>query len=972
MSVYAGLLAQGVAASGTIRCSESGEPLEFATIFELNTRIWTTSDAEGRFTITHLPKGASVFEIRSFGYATLQLPISLYRDTLGIEISLHQESLKLDSVTVMAQRVAGSSSSHYLIDRSTLDHMQMLNVSDITALLPGGKTDGSRSLLGDDRIALRSNSSQEMGNQSFGTAIEVDGVRLQQNGRMSIIGASTRSIAASNIASVEVVTGIPSVEFGDLSNGIVRIKTRQTQSPYIAEFTTKPHTKMLSLCKGWLLGDRQNYSAGILNASFEHARSVSNLTSPYTAYQRNVLTLSYNKALANRVRLHSSLTGNVGGYNSKNDPDAFTDTWSKVRDYVIRAKTEFDWSPERPWLSRLSANVCGSISDQRSETKSNHSSASALAQIHSAIEGYHVATDYEENPEAPILLSPTGYWYRNEINDNKPYSFSAQVKGEWNYLFRAESLSAVACHIKAGASYDLTGNNGRGTYFTDMRVAPTWREARYDTLPAQHVISAYIEPRISVQSESGFRFSITPGLRQDVSVVKTSDYGVASAPSPRISARFESSESSWVDEHGMKVALFGGWGKSVKLPSMQVLYPATTYQDQLAFAPGSMQDGRSYLAYYTHPSRAIYNKNLRWQYSIQREIGIEWQWAGNRFSLSAYDNTSHRPYISTSVYTPYSYRFTTQADLNSSQIPSSDRTYSIDHETGIVTVSDRTGIRPDEVLLGTMRNAYLSNTKYINGSSSRRLGLEWILDLARIKALHTDIRIDGNLTRYRGVETSLIAYRPSSTLTMSDGLPYAYIGYFEGSTTAGNGLLSRQFNTNVTVSTHIPAVRLILSVRLEGTFINSSQRLQTHAIVLDDSQAGGFIGQHSSELSGHYVAVYPRYYSTWQEPDKLIPFEEAFLKAQTDDPELFHNLSSLVARTNTNYFFNGNRISPYFCGNLNITKEIGDHVTLSFQATNFWNHTGTVHSSQTKRRNTLYGSGYIPSFYYGMNIKFKY
>lgn len=967
MSLQMSASAQGRKVMGQIRSAENGEPLAFATIVELNTRLWATSDLQGAFTLQHLPQGNVCLEIRSFGFRTQQVPLTLTRDTLGLVVRMQAESLKLDSVMVTAQRSSHAATSSYVIDRAALDHMQMLNVNDATSLLPGGKTLSNNSLMGDQRIALRSNGSTEMGNASFGTAIEVDGIRLQQNGQMSLSGASTRTVSAANIASIEVVPGIPSVEYGDLSNGIVRIQTRQTKSPYIVDFTTKPHTKMISLCKGWHLGNRQTGGAGVLNASFEHARSVSNLTTPYTTYQRNVLTLSYNHTPASRLRIQGSLTGNVGGYNSESDPDAFTDTWDKVRDYALRGKFSLQWSPDKAWLSRLSLDVSGSYADQREEQQVNASSSSTQPQIHTTTEGYQVAADYDEHPDAAIILGPTGYWYRRMVTDNKPYSLSLRAKAEWHHLFDLTDGVSLSSRLKAGVSYDMTGNAGRGTYYTDMRVAPTWREARYDTLPAQHALSAYVESHLSLNMRHGLRLSLTPGLREDIAHVGASAYGTVSALSPRVNARLESTVGSWFDQREMSVALFGGWGKSVKLPSMQVLFPPTTYQDQLAFAPGSMADGRAYYAYYTHPSQARYNPDLRWQYALQTEVGVEWRWRGNRFNVSWYESRTHNPYLQVAQYTPYSYRFTSQADLAASQIPSADRLYSIDNRTGVVTVSERTGSRPDETLQGTVRNAYLSNSTYVNGSTSRRMGLEWVIDFARIKALHTDVRLDGNWQRYRGEETTLTAYRPS--ITMANGQPYAYVGYYEGSYTSTNGQLTHQVNTNLTVSTHVPAIRLIFTVRLEATWLNYSRRLQRNAIVVEDKS--DFVGQHSSDLTDRYVIAYPRYYSTWDKPEELIPFEEALLRARDNDIELYQNLCNLIARSNTAYFFNPNRISPYFCGNLNITKEIGDHVSISFQATNFWNHTGKVTSSQTHRESTLYGSGYIPSFYYGLSMKVK-
>ena len=174
-------------------------------------------------------------------------------------------SLKLKGIEVTAQRRTTGSTTAYVIDRATLDHAQMVNLTGITSLLPGGKTVNA-TLMDDSRLALRSGT-QEMGNAAFGTAIEVGGMRLDNNAMMDeTLSASTRNISSANIGSVEVITGIASVEYGDVSNGIVRINPRHGLSPWIVEGAINPYTRQIALSKG----------IRHFNFSFEHANSFSN------------------------------------------------------------------------------------------------------------------------------------------------------------------------------------------------------------------------------------------------------------------------------------------------------------------------------------------------------------------------------------------------------------------------------------------------------------------------------------------------------------------------------------------------------------------------------------------------------------------------------------------------------------------------------------------------------------------------
>ena len=68
---------------------------------------------------------------------------------------------------------------------------------------------------------------------------------------------------------------------------------------------------------------------------------------------------------------------------------------------------------------------------------------------------------------------------------------------------------------------------------------------------------------------------------------------------------------------------------------------------------------------------------------------------------------------------------------------------------------------------------------------------------------------------------------------------------------------------------------------------------------------------------------------------------------------------------------NPNRLSDYYSANLSVTKELGDHVSVSFYANNFFRNMHQVHSSQTDLYTSLFSSSYIPNFYYGLSLRLK-
>jgi outer membrane receptor protein involved in Fe transport len=998
-------LAQHVIVAGRITDDDTHKPIAFATILMKENGYWAITGDDGSFSMKNIPVGKATLTIQCLGYATRQLTLDIIKDIPRLRITLKQETLKLDEVTVTAQRKNNESTTSYTIDRTALDNQQIVSVSDLSTLLPGGKTVNA-TLMNDSRMALRSGS-QEGGNASFGTAIEVDGIRIDNNAAAGeTAGASTRAISSSNIESVEIVTGIPSVEYGDLSNGVVKVNTRKGKSPFIVEGKMNQHTKQIALNKGFDLG----HNKGVLNASIEHAKSFSNIASPHTAYQRNILSLHYMNIFMREsapFTLNVGVTGNIGGYHAEADPDNELDDYSKVRDNALRANFELNWLLNKRWITNLSLRGAFSTSDRTSESSAHTNSATTLAYIHAMNEGYFIATNYDSNPDAPVILGPTGYWNVKQYSASKPMNWSLRLKGDWTQRF-----GKVMSRLMLGAEYTGSRNNGRGTYYDDLRYAPTWREFRHDDLPTLNNLALYAEEKVTINTGKLSRMELTAGLRDDITMISGSDYGTVNSLSPRFNGRY----IFWQNRRKHTITdlvLHAGWGKSVKLPSFQILYPTPSYYDTEVFRSQSTADNTTLSAWYCRPSKAIYNPDLKWQYTNQTDIGIEMNIKGTRVSLSAFHHRTYNAYMASNVYTPFSYNYTPISSIEKAlngikdnylkeldeqgiahpdKLPDylnllpENRIFTIDPKTGVITLHDATGMTtsylPDHLDYNT-RRFYQTNIRYINASPIDRYGLEWIVDFKQIKALNTSLRLDGNYYYYKSADETLFASMNNSNTKMTGTQePYQYIGWYRGTNSAGaavtsvaNGAISKALNLNTTITTHIPKIRLIVALRLEATLYNYHKAISeldgaVRGIALN-SQADYTGDAFDSNTENKYIAVYPEYYSTWDNPDEKIPFAEKFLWAKDNDPTLYNDLCNLVVKSNTPYAMDPNRISAYYSANLSVTKEIGDHVSVSFYANNFFNNMKTVHSSQTDLNTSLFSSSYIPSYYYGLSLRLK-
>ena len=956
--------------SGRVLDSRTMQPLPYAIVKVLNLELWAATDANGMFAIENVPQGPASIEVRTLGYVSRTVQFNLNRNTDLKNIQLKEENLSIPGVEVTARKRSTIGTTTYSIDRATLDHSQALSLNDIMALLPGGQTINS-TLTDDSRMALRSNTG-ERGNAAFGTAVEIDGMRLNNNASMSETqSASTRNISTSNIESMEVIAGIPGVEYGDISNGVVKVNTRRGHTPWIMEASMNPYTRQVALSKGMAL----SHNAGTLNFSIEHARSFTDIASPHTAYSRNILSATYNKVFrmkGSSLNLTTGLTGNIGGYNSEADPDAFRETYQRQRDNLLRGNLQLDWlcNSKRSGIFNITLQAAFSTADRRSENNTNTSSSSTQAYLHTTTDGYAIAKDYAEGMgTGSIILGPTGYWYVRSFNDQKPQSLQFKLKGEWT-----RRLLGAVSKLTLGTELNSTRNNGQGTYYDDMRMAPTWRPYDYSLLPTMRSLAMFVEERLTIG-----RLMIVGGLRDDITMINGSEYGTAASLSPRFNARY-----NIIKAKNASLTLHAGYGKSVKLPSFQVLYPADTYTDRLVFTPGSTADGKAYYAYYTNVQRALYNKNLKWQYNNQVEAGLDATIGKTRLSVSAYWSRTFNPYQTLSVYTPFAYNQTSQSALEECGIAAADRIYDVNTKTGVVSVTSATNGKTIALPYST-RRTYTTNRQYVNGSPVTRYGLEWVAETPIISNRHTlglSLRVDGKYYHYRGIDNTLIAGCPNGIGDQAESSGVQpLIGYYVGSNvasastastpTVSNGMIDKGCSLNTTLTARIPRLRLIMTMRLEATLLNYRRNLSSNRTTIALNEAGDVTGEKYTGQTDRYVAVYPEYYSTWENHSERIPFAEALMAAKDNNPALYRQLSNLIVRSNTAYYFNPQDMSAYGSANFSVTKEIGRWVSLSFYANNFFNNLAAVRNKQTGLKTSLFDSGYIPKFYYGASVRVK-
>lgn len=913
--------------SGKVVDAKTGEPVIGAAVNVEDTGIWAISDENGTFFLPDIRPGDYAVQFSCLGFVDKRLSFVVKKDIPNLTIKLDQNTLALNSVVVTAERDKEGMNTSLKFGANALNHLQMSNVTDISALLPGGKT-VNPDLTTDNAVSLRSGG-LAAGNAAFGTALEVDGVRVGNNASFgSMSGTGTRNISTENVQSIEVITGVPSAEYGDLNSGMVRINTRKGLTPWNITFAVNPRTYQASASKGIDLMKNR----GVLNVSAEWTRATQKLSSPYTSYTRRGFSASYSNTFKNVLKFEVGATGNIGGMNTKNDPDAYKGTWSKVRDNVLRANTSLTWLLRKSWITNLKLDASVNYNDNRSQDHAYGSSASMLPAVHSELAGYYLADRL-----------PVSY-FSDKVIDSKELDYAASLKYEW-FKKSGKRLSK----LKAGVQWKANGNVGEGEYYKDPSVAANgYRPRPYSQYPFMHNVAAYIEEDYTFPIGKT-SLQISAGLRLENLFVKDTDYKNVSSLSPRFNAKWKISDN---------LSIRGGWGVSEKLPSFYILYPVQKYRDIQTFG-FSHGDSSSYV-YYTQPYKMLFNENLKWQKNYNAEFGIEAYFLRTSVSLVGFFNKTKNPYTYQNIYTPFSYNI---MSVPSGYTVPDNPEIRVDSQTGQVYMRGSNEEFWTPMTTKVTDKTFFESQMPGNGDDIYRTGAELIVDFPEIAPIRTKFRLDANYSYTHYIDNTLNwTYRTGWSHTSLSNRSYQYVGIYANGGESGtfNGKESHSLNANLTAITHIPEARIVITCRLEMSLLSRFRNLSRYQgreyaynVNADgiESIGGSIYG------SKNYTAIRPVKYM--DENGDVHDFTDK----EASDPAF----ANLIIKSGNAYTFSQDGYGAYLSANLSVTKEIGDHVSLSFFANNFTNSRMYVTSKATG-----VSAIFTPAFYYGLTCRLKF
>src|SRR5690554_4149545 len=713
MSSFTTVFAQSpITFSGKVT-DENLNPLEFASISYTEGNVQLSTDAEGLFRFTVRPNIPEVtIRISFVGKKAIQRSIAV-KDIQPINTFVLEElSLNLEEVSVLPERkISESSNSSIIFDKEAIRQVQAFSLMDVLNTLPGKATEAPV-INNPQTITLRngpltkgSNSNDQLYdiNNSLGVAIIMDGVvqsndanmqsrSLSRNGMLGSIiksngnfgsfdvpyqGLDLREIPVESIESIEVIQGVASAKYGDLTDGAIIIERQAGNTPY--QFTTNVNAASVSssLSKGFALGNKW----GALNANFNYTNSNSDPRDKMNQYERVAQSLMWTKNFGSAVKNTLSFDFNKRLDDVKLDPDDGSQRMTYSKNSGVRLSNRLSATLNHSILQRL--NLTASYSESNQETYSQW-------QLNRSPQPY---TNKDTTGIYEGYWIPGNYLAKEEILGN-PVSFSTNMDLSGQF-----SSGPLDHRISFGANYSYSNNGGKGIVMDGDRPRflsgdQNERPYSYEYTPSLQNLGLYLEDQVST-TIAGKAFSTSLGLRYDFQNGK-------GYLQPRINSRL-SLNKNW--------QINAAYGISVKGPTLAHRYPAPEWIDipLLQYYTGYADQSINLMFTDKHIPD---NSHLQSSKATQIEIGVRYQNDFISSSLFAFFKKNRNGFASTASFRNYT-------------LPE----YEVRHTPG-----EKAEYYPT----GNMINyAGLSSYQVRNDVSSDNHGLEFMLSTRKVQSIQT-------------------------------------------------------------------------------------------------------------------------------------------------------------------------------------------------------------------------------------------
>ena len=782
---------------GSVLDAETKEPVIGATIADAkNGKALTVTQADGTFAI---PKNNEVvLRITSIGYKPL-----VTAATPDGHYLLQAEVSQLGEVVVTAQENRGLTTSSR-IEKHAMEHLQPSSFSDLLELIPGGRSiDPSLSTPNNIHIREISTGNSNYATSSLGTSFIIDGAPISTGANMQYLvgawddmatsrdntnaGVDMRGIATDDIERVEIVRGIPSVEYGDLTSGLVKIERRRGGHDMKFRLKADMGSKLFYAAKDFEWEQHKftlNMSADYLDAKADPRNRLENYkrVTISTRLQKQWEQTDYRLTFSSNIDFSRSLD------NDKEDIDQTYSAEDSYRSSYNRYAllTALQLKMKRPsWLKSADLTVSTSLENDLIER-------TRLVQLSRMT----VAPLSKEEGENDAYILPFKYIGHHEV-EGKPVNAYIKLNARLQI-----PNNTVSNSLLLGADWNLDKNLGRGQVFDPMKPVYTGISSRQRSLkeiPANHRLSAYAEENVKWPTSIG-TLELTAGIRATTLLNLNAGYAMKGKLywDPRINIGYSLPKLTLCGQPTF-IRIAAGIGQHTKMPTMEQLFPDMLYIDfiQLNYYHDNPDYRRiNLMTYIVNPRNTALEpaRNLKKEASIDINIG------GNRLAVTAFREKMTSGFRMQSYYQTYQYKQYDASGIEAASLMAQPN------------LSD---------LPYTVINELAGYGNYTNGSMTLKEGIEYTFETKRFPVILTRLTINGAYFRTTYNNSIVDSYRPSQVI---DNRQIQYVGLYAND----DGSVRESFNTNFTLDTDVPRLKLGFSLSAQCLWFTTSQRKEVN------------------------------------------------------------------------------------------------------------------------------------------------
>lgn len=742
---------------------DTREPIIMATVQLQPAGIIAVTNADGHATLRNVAAGNYQLQITYVGYEpqTTQVRVS---KPLHMKCQLTPTTLALREVHVTAKQNASGAATSSIIGRQAIDHLQASSLADIMQLIPGNLMTNT-DLTAQSNLQIRTLTNNNTA--AFGSSVILDGMPVSNNGNVdqgsfsatAFTGTDLRNFSADDIDEVEVIRGIPSAEYGDLTSGLMVVRSKIGVTPWQIKGKVNPGLMNYSLGKGL----RMN-RYGVLNFNADYAQAWGDPREKTRSFHRLTMSVGYGVDITRRWHTDTKVRYLYARDWNGNDPDAQQDgneTKNSNRQFSLTHNGKI--SVDRLFSRTINYTVGLSLTAiDNSQTKFVPTSNKVVHLITARQTGYY------EVPWLDKEYQATGH------TESRPGNLFAKVSNA--FFLKSKKVNQ---RFKMGIDYHYDWNSGKGYYNADdqlpLQPNENGRPRAFSDVPGLHQIAAYLEDNLSWEYAKGRHLRVMAGARftamQPFSDIRTF------ALSPRLNLTLE--VTKWLN-------IRGGIGLNSKTPGLNYLYPDNNYNDHIALA--SYANGntsptlypQSRVVVHTYVQQVEYSRNLKNATTTKIEAGLDVKLPGNRkLSITAYQDRTPNGFSSDLWPVTYeSLQYASVADW-------------------------------EQRTAANVPSIYWTTTGLVgNDNVLQNRGVEFDCDLGRIKPLNTSIYFSGAWQESKSWSEGLNTANPESLptpytskttpikLVFPSGLDYSR---------------SRRFVNTLRLVTNIPALRMVAS-----------------------------------------------------------------------------------------------------------------------------------------------------------------